>query len=79
MAKIWDGPTPYDLVDPDTGKPTWSIEGRAKVNGYREAMNSLTVKALYEALKKMRLIDLMGTPGAQEALAAYKAGLREEA
>lgn len=72
MAKIWDGPTP-PIISGSIG-PLMDI-GFAM--GFRAAKND--DMALYLAMKSMRLVDLMGTPGAQEALAAYEAGLREDA
>lgn len=78
MTKHWDGPTPYDLVNRDTGKLIRSVQGTHQAEGYCAAMNSPEVKAMYEVLKSLRSAsgkDVADTLPA--ALAAYEAGLKE--
>ena len=75
-TKRWAGETPYDeafMFSPDAAEDEETLPG-----AYRAAMNSPEVRALYEAVRSMRLIELMGTPGAREALAAYEKGLVDE-
>lgn len=81
--KTWDGTTPYDARKP------YSRESHLRVQGYRAAMNSPEVKALYEASTGL-LGDrppchngTMSCGGCdycmlEKAAAAYEAGLKEQ-
>ena len=72
MNKTWDGPTPK-ILSGSIG-PLWNM-GFAE--GYRAAMNSPEVKAMYEALRNMATeLDDNGI-ARWNALAAYEAGLKE--
>ncbi len=86
MSKIWNGPTPYDAMitafdamPPPLGQTLGHI-GIAIVlrEGYRAAMDGEIVRAWYEALT-----GNSRTPEQQRrtnaAIAAYEAGLKEEA
>lgn len=74
--KRWKGHTWYDDLIPESEEDGLAIA--ATREGFLTAMNSPVVRGLYEALRQVRLVDLMGTPGAQEALKAYEAGLKED-
>ena len=95
MTKIWDGETPYDgyrrVLESDRIYDQYLL-GRADglKEGYRAAMNSPVVKALYGALEDLR--DWQNDPPlpsyeegwaaamkkTHDALAAYEAGLKEK-
>ena len=72
MTLTWDGPTPWDAVVPYTRTVHY------RVQGYRAAMNSPEVRAMHEELFWfLKGHHPMGE--AAKALAAYEAGLKEEA
>ena len=78
MTKIWDGPTPCDVEyqaeqDDDSGSATRILFLRAKIEGYRAAMNSLEVRALHNWCRHC------GGCLAVIAYEAYEAGLKGEA
>lgn len=74
--KTWNGPTPYPDDIPERGIPGYALLGR---EGYREAMNSPVIVAMYEALGNM--LPPWGSLAHEKqlaALAAYEAGMVEE-
>ncbi len=74
--KVWNGPTPYDAANLE--HEGMYSEDTAAIEGYRAAMDGEIVRAWYEALT-----GNSRTPEQQRrtnaAIAAYEAGLKEEA
>ncbi len=70
---IWNGPTPYDGMT-----ETQPFARELLVSGYRAAMNSPEVKAMYEAI--LRVLAEPGglTKELMDAATASEAGLRDE-
>lgn len=51
MTQRWDGPTPYDLREGREISLSARPYLRGQQEGYRNAMNSKTVRRLYEAVQ----------------------------
>ena len=73
MRKTWNGPTPYFRSEIETHMESMAVLSLQE--GYRAAMNSPEVKAMYEKLHELWLGDHWQDPLLAEALAAYEAGL----
>ena len=81
--KTWNGPTPYNgyraVLESDRNNDQYLL-GRADglEEGYHTSMNSPEVRAMYEALINHKYCDA-DNERETEALAAYEAGLKEDA
>ncbi len=86
MPKVWNSVTPYQ--DKVCESPEELVALLSLRQGFKDAMNSAEVKAIYVALKDLlyfldddytvpspTLREQMGIP---QALAAYEAGLKEQ-
>uniref|UniRef100_A0A6M3LG84 Uncharacterized protein n=1 Tax=viral metagenome TaxID=1070528 RepID=A0A6M3LG84_9ZZZZ len=74
--RVWAGETPWSPHVSRDGVLVWQLQDE----GYRAAMNSPEVQALYEALKRAWDVGDAGEEderAAREALAAYEKGLRD--